>query len=203
MHKNHRFGPWSRKSGKINEITRGFWSEKSGKSQQIWENWSQQLEHMQVKKRGTELGVCKGKHSLLACHTYSKCSMETSHDSVNVKFDIKVISWGRVWSVWKSLNHYNSSKIKPIIICCGRGTSVVLYCLLCLLMVFRYALYWYCPYGQLVSFRTSMDHLKVTAWLTGIFWEIVLKILHVLRLKKRKFWWFFFSFSVPTPWNHL
>ena len=32
--------------------------------------WSQQLEHKQVPKWGTEPGVRTGKRSLLACHTY-------------------------------------------------------------------------------------------------------------------------------------
>ena len=53
---------------------------------------SQKLEYKQVPKRGTEPGVRKGKRSLLACHTRCKCSMETTHNSVKVKFGIKVIT---------------------------------------------------------------------------------------------------------------
>ena len=52
---------------------------------------SQQLEHWQVPKWGTEPGVRKGKRSLLASHTRCKCSMETTHNSVKVKVGIKVI----------------------------------------------------------------------------------------------------------------
>ena len=39
----------------------------------------------------TEPGVRKGKHSLLACHTRCKCSMETTHNSLKVKVGIKVM----------------------------------------------------------------------------------------------------------------
>ena len=46
---------------------------------------SQQLEHKQVPKRGTEPGVQKGKRSLLASHTCCKCSMETTHNSVKAE----------------------------------------------------------------------------------------------------------------------
>ena len=53
--------------------------------------WSQQLEHKQVPKRGTEPGVRKRKCSLLASHIRCKCSMETTHNSVNVKLGIKVM----------------------------------------------------------------------------------------------------------------
>ena len=48
------------------------------KTWQVRGIWSQQLEHQQVPKWGTEPGVRKGKRSLLACHTCRKCSMETS-----------------------------------------------------------------------------------------------------------------------------
>ena len=50
--------------------------------------WSQQLEHKQVPKKGTEPGVRKGKRSLLASHTRCKCSMETTHNSVKVGIKI-------------------------------------------------------------------------------------------------------------------
>ena len=39
-----------------------------------------------------EPGVCKGKHSMLACHTHCKCSIETTRNSVKVKLGIKVIT---------------------------------------------------------------------------------------------------------------
>ena len=38
-----------------------------------------------------ELGVWKGKRSLLAFHTRCKCSIETNRNSVKVKFGIKVM----------------------------------------------------------------------------------------------------------------
>ena len=53
--------------------------------------WSQHLEHMQVPNRGTEPGVRKSKRSLLVFHTRCKCSMETTHNLVEVKFGIKVM----------------------------------------------------------------------------------------------------------------
>ena len=46
--------------------------------------WSQQLEHKQVPKWGTEPGG-------LACHTRCKCSMETTRNSVKVKVGTKVM----------------------------------------------------------------------------------------------------------------
>ena len=52
---------------------------------------SQQLEHQQVPKWGTDPGVRKGKRSLLASHTRCKCSMKTTHNSVKVKLGIKVM----------------------------------------------------------------------------------------------------------------
>ena len=48
-------------------------------------------------KKGKEPGVRKGKHSLLACHTCCKCSMETTRNSVKVKLILR--SWNR-WKVW-------------------------------------------------------------------------------------------------------
>ena len=50
------------------------------KTWQVLGIWSQQLEHKQVPRWGTEPGVRKGKRSLLACHTHCKCSMETTHN---------------------------------------------------------------------------------------------------------------------------
>ena len=61
------------------------------KTWQVRGIWSQQLEHQQVPKWGTEPGVRKGKRSLLASHTRCKCSMETTHNSVKVKLGIKVM----------------------------------------------------------------------------------------------------------------
>ena len=52
---------------------------------------SQQLEHQQVPKWGTEPGVRKEKRSLLAFHIRCKCSMETTRNSEKVKVGIKVI----------------------------------------------------------------------------------------------------------------
>ena len=50
------------------------------KTWQVRGIWSQQLEHKQVPRWGTEPGVRKGKLSLLVCHTRCKCSMETTHN---------------------------------------------------------------------------------------------------------------------------
>ena len=50
------------------------------KTWQVRGIWSQQLEHKQVPRWGTEPGVRKGKCSLLACHTRCKCSLETTHN---------------------------------------------------------------------------------------------------------------------------
>ena len=61
------------------------------KTRQVRGIWSQQSEHKQVPKRGTEPGVRKGKLSLLASQTRCKFSMEATHNSVKVKLDIKVI----------------------------------------------------------------------------------------------------------------
>ena len=79
--------------GKVNSRTyQGVFKVKSRvKTWQIRGIWSQQLEHKQVPKRGTESGVRKGKRSLLACHIRCKCSTETTHNSVKVKLGIKDI----------------------------------------------------------------------------------------------------------------
>ena len=61
------------------------------KTWQVRGNWSQQLEHKQGPKMGTEPGVRMCKPSLLACHTRCKWSMETTHNSVKVKLGIKVL----------------------------------------------------------------------------------------------------------------
>ena len=61
------------------------------KTWQVRGIWSQQLEHKQIQKRGTEPGVLKSKPSLLACHTRCKCSIETTNNSVKVKCGIKVM----------------------------------------------------------------------------------------------------------------
>ena len=58
------------------------------KTRQISENWSQQLEHKQVPKRGADPRVRKGRRSLLACHTGCICSIDTTCNSVKVKFGI-------------------------------------------------------------------------------------------------------------------
>ena len=59
------------------------------KTWQFREIWSQQLEHKQVPKRGTEPGVRTGKRSLLVSHTHCKRSIETTHNSVKVKLGIR------------------------------------------------------------------------------------------------------------------
>ena len=65
---------------KIKKVPRGIRGEKSSKDMAVRGIWSQQLEHKQVPKWGTEPGARKGKRSLLACHTHCKCSMETTHN---------------------------------------------------------------------------------------------------------------------------
>ena len=62
-----------------------------GKTWQVRGIWSQQLEHKQVPKRGTEPVVLKGKRSLLSSHTRCICSMETTHNSVKAKLGINVV----------------------------------------------------------------------------------------------------------------
>ena len=77
--------------GKIEKVPRGFKGEKSIKETwQVCQNWSQQLEHKQVTKWGTESGVRKSKLSLMACHSRCKYSMETTRSSVKVKQGSKV-----------------------------------------------------------------------------------------------------------------
>ena len=61
------------------------------KARQVREIWSQQLEHEQVPKGGTESSVRKGKRSLLACPARRKCSKETYLNSV-VKLGTVIIS---------------------------------------------------------------------------------------------------------------
>ena len=45
-------------------------------------------------KGGTEPGFRKGKRSVLASHTYYKCSLETTRSSVKVNPGIKVMKIG-------------------------------------------------------------------------------------------------------------
>ena len=74
------------------EKNRGIFKVKSQeKTRQVRENCSVQLEHKQVPKKGTEPDFRKGKRSLLACHACFKLSMETTRNSVKVKFGIKVM----------------------------------------------------------------------------------------------------------------
>ena len=61
------------------------------KTRQVRYNWSQQLEHKQVPKRGAEPGVRKGKRSLLAFHIRCKCSIETTLNSMKVKLGFTVM----------------------------------------------------------------------------------------------------------------
>ena len=46
-------------------------------------------------KKGTKLGVRKGKRSPLACHTHCKCSIKDIRISVKVKLGIKVMQLGK------------------------------------------------------------------------------------------------------------
>ena len=71
------------------------------KVRRVRENCSQQLEHKQVLKGGTEPGVRKSKRSLLTCHTRCKCSMETTRNSVKVKLGIKVMKLAKSLIGWK------------------------------------------------------------------------------------------------------
>ena len=61
------------------------------KTRQVLEYWSQQLEHEQVPKSGTEPGVRNGTRSLLTCHNRCKRSMVTTRNPVKVKLGIKVM----------------------------------------------------------------------------------------------------------------
>ena len=70
------------------------------KTWQVRGIWSQQLEHKQSPKRGTEQGVQKGKRSLMACHTRCKCSMETTNNSVKVKLGMKVMKFVESLICW-------------------------------------------------------------------------------------------------------
>ena len=52
--------------------------------------------------KGTELGVQKGKRSLLTSHIRCKCSMETTHNSVKFKLGIKVIKFVENLISWEA-----------------------------------------------------------------------------------------------------
>ena len=67
------------------------------KTRQVQENRSYRLERKQVPKSGTESGVRKGKRSLLACITCCKHSMETTRNSVKVRFGINVMTVKSDW----------------------------------------------------------------------------------------------------------
>ena len=86
---------------KIEKVPRDIQGEKLSKATESSSHQSQQLEHKQVSKRGTEPGVRKGRRSLLACHTRCKCSLQTTHNSV--KLGIKVVKLVKILSVGKSL----------------------------------------------------------------------------------------------------
>ena len=76
-------------AGKQNrESTKNIQGEKSSKDMASSRNL---VSTIGAQARGTEPGLWKGKHSLLACHTRCKCSVETTHNSVKAKFGIKVI----------------------------------------------------------------------------------------------------------------
>ena len=79
---------WKAKSRKYQGV---FKVKSRVKTWQVRGIWSQQLEHKQVPKRGTEPVMLKGKRSLLASHTRCKCSVKTTHNSVKVKLGIKVM----------------------------------------------------------------------------------------------------------------
>ena len=64
---------------------------KSRVKTQIWEIWSEQLEHKQVPKRGRYQMSGRVSVPLLACHTRCTCSIETTRNSVKVKLDINVM----------------------------------------------------------------------------------------------------------------
>ena len=48
------------------------------------------LNNMSIPK-GMEPGIQKGEHSLLACRTRCKCTMNTTRNTIKVKFGIKVM----------------------------------------------------------------------------------------------------------------
>ena len=77
---------------KIEKVPRGIQGKKSSKDMASSRNlvstiWAQ----ASPKKVGTEPSVWKGKRSLLAYNTRSKCPMETTHNSAKVKLSIKVM----------------------------------------------------------------------------------------------------------------
>ena len=78
------------------------------KTWQVRRIWSQQFEHKQVPKLGTEPGVRKGKLSLLACHTRCKCSIETTRNSVKFKAKEK---YRVVFKIQKSGDKTSSGEI--------------------------------------------------------------------------------------------
>ena len=45
----------------------------------------------QARPKEEEGSRCKGKRSLLACHTHCECCLETTYNSVKVKLGIKVM----------------------------------------------------------------------------------------------------------------
>ena len=72
------------------------------KTWQVQGIWSQQLEHKQVPKWGTEPGVRKGKRSLLACHTRRKRSIRCRSSSV------RSLNWCRVEKTGLTIKAYAS-----------------------------------------------------------------------------------------------
>ena len=75
----------------IAKVPRGIQGEKSSKDKTSVRNLVSTTGAPASPKRGTEPGVWKGKHSLLACHTRCKLSMDTTHNSVKAKLGIKVM----------------------------------------------------------------------------------------------------------------
>ena len=69
----------------IEKVPRSILGEKSSKDTASSRNLVSTIEAQESPEKGTGPGVRKGKHSLLACHTRCKCSMETTHNSVKVK----------------------------------------------------------------------------------------------------------------------
>ena len=70
---------------------RGIQGEKSSRDIASSRNLVSAIGAQASPKRDTEPGVRKGKRSLLASHTRCKYSMETTHNSVNVKLGRKVM----------------------------------------------------------------------------------------------------------------
>ena len=87
---------------KIEKIPMGIQGQNSGKDMASSRNLVSTSAAQASPKTGAELGVRKGKRSLIACHNRCKCSMETNHNSVKVQLGIKVMKSLESLNIWIS-----------------------------------------------------------------------------------------------------